>query len=224
MLDFSDALRDYQSLVASVDAVCGQLSQKYAQAIRCKEGCTDCCHALFDIPLIEALALNRRFSELPDSLQQSIWIEADKVDRSIERIKRRLYKEHHDQGDTGRTLHQASRERVRCPLLGEDDRCILYIHRPITCRIYGFPLDIHGRGCSCGFSGFVAGQQYPSIKVAAIQDRLVALSEQLLARLGSPYHDFATMFVPVSRAVLTHYDAVFFGLVAPEDEVAGGGA
>jgi hypothetical protein len=70
-------------------------------------------------------------------------------------------------------------------------------------------------------SGFVPGERYPAIKVAPLQDRLVDMSRRLLASVGSPYLDFATMFVPVSRALLTSYDAVFFGLKQPDSEEKG---
>lgn len=221
MQDFSPFFDEYVQLTASVERLCAQVAEQFSHAVRCREGCTDCCHALFDIPLIEAIYLQHHFSALDDGLKQRVWIDADKVDRHIEVLKKRLYKEHSRGGNTQVILQQVASERVRCPLLGEDDRCALYAYRPLTCRIYGLPLDIHGQGRSCGLSGFVPGEQYPAIKVAPLQDRLVDMSRRLLVSVGSPYLDFATMFVPVSRALLTTYDAAFFGLEQPDFEEKG---
>ena len=221
MQDFSPFFDEYVQLTASVERLCAQVAEQFSHAVRCREGCTDCCHALFDIPLIEAIYLQHHFSALDDGLKQRVWIDADKVDRHIEVLKKRLYKEHSRGGNTQVILQQVASDRVRCPLLGEDDRCALYAYRPLTCRIYGLPLDIHGQGRSCGLSGFVPGEQYPAIKVAPLQDRLVDMSRRLLVSVGSPYLDFATMFVPVSRALLTSYDAAFFGLEQPDFEEKG---
>ncbi len=218
MVDVTPFLYEYEQLCASVDKLCAHIASQFPHEMRCQEGCTDCCHALFDVPLIEAISLSNSFSQLDDAIKQRVWIDADKIDRHIEVLKRNFYKEHVRTGDADAILHQASRERVRCPLLGEDARCVLYAHRPLTCRIYGLPLEIHGQGCSCGRSGFVAGKQYPVIKVVSLQDRLLDISRRLVGAIGSPYQDLATMFVPVSRAVLTVYDATFFGVHSPEAE------
>ena len=43
-------------------------------------------------------------------------------------------------------MEEAARIKCRCPLLGDDDRCLLYQARPITCRLYGVPTAIAGQG------------------------------------------------------------------------------
>ena len=38
-----------------------KVKEQFPDAVKCREGCADCCHALFDITLIEALYVNTRF-------------------------------------------------------------------------------------------------------------------------------------------------------------------
>ena len=101
---------------------------------------------------------------------------------------------------------------VRCPLLDKDDRCLLYEVRPITCRLYGVPTAIGGKAHTCGKTGFVQGEAYPTVALDKIQQRLTLLSEELAAAIGTAYTRLASMYVPVSAALLTVYDAAYLGI------------
>ena len=35
-----------------------RVRKTHAECVKCSEGCADCCHAVFDLTLIEALYLN----------------------------------------------------------------------------------------------------------------------------------------------------------------------
>ncbi|MEE8397482.1 MAG: YkgJ family cysteine cluster protein, partial [Desulfobacterales bacterium] len=39
-----------------------RVEQSHSDSVRCKEGCDDCCFALFDLTLVEALYINDRFN------------------------------------------------------------------------------------------------------------------------------------------------------------------
>ena len=86
---------------------------------------------------------------------------------------------------------QTSREvfakwRIRCPMLEDEKSCAIYDSRPVTCRIYGLPLSIEGRGHVCGFSGFEKGKDYPTVKMENINGYLRQLSTSLAAELKLP--------------------------------------
>lgn len=216
-LDFTPFFVEYESLVAQVDAVFQKVAGNFAAEVRCREGCSDCCHALFDVTLIEALYLNARFSALDEVRRNEILIEADKADRKAYILKKQASRDASDV-DHNEILLRTAKERIRCPLLDTQERCQLYAYRPITCRIYGIPLDIGGKSHSCGLSGFEPGRSYPAVKLERIQDMLLALSNQVLDAVGSSYHDFRLMHVPVSSALMTVYSADFFGVGATRDE------
>lgn len=206
----------YESLVTQVDAVFDSILAQFPSEIKCKKGCSDCCNAIFDVSLIEAMYLNDRFASLNANIRNEVLIAADKADRKAEMLKRRVYREFSTNPDSD-ILVQASKERIRCPLLGADGDCVLYPWRPITCRLYGVPMEIGGKSHTCGLSAFEPGRQYPSVKIGLIQDRLVRLSNEILAAIGSRYQDFQFMHVPVSTALLTVYSDDFFGLNDSQD-------
>jgi Fe-S-cluster containining protein len=216
-LDLSQFFTEYEALVAQVDAVFHKVSGNFASEVRCKEGCSDCCHALFDVTLIEAMYLNLKFSELEEIRRNEILIEADKADRKAYLLKKKASKEA-SEVDHSEILLRTAKERLRCPLLDSADKCALYAYRPITCRIYGIPLEIGGKSHTCGLSGFEPGRPYPAVKLERIQDMLLSLSNRVLDAVGSKYADFRLMHVPVSTAIMTVYSDEFFGADSAQSE------
>lgn len=89
-LDLAPFFAEYESLVRQVDAVFQKVSGQFPREVTCRQGCSDCCHALFDITLIEALYLNSKFSDLDDTHKNQILIEADKADRKAYILKKGL--------------------------------------------------------------------------------------------------------------------------------------
>lgn len=219
-LDLSRYFAEYESLVAQVDAVFQKVSETCSSEVKCKHGCSDCCHALFDITLIEALYLNSKFQDIAEPRRASILLEADKADRKAYVLKKKAARDA-ERIAHGEILHRAALERIRCPLLDDSDACSLYSYRPLTCRMYGIPLEIGGKSHTCGLSGFVPGQPYPAVKVERIQDRLLAMSNDILDAMGSSYTEFRLMLVPVSTALMTVYSDDYFGLNAEEDAADG---
>ena len=220
--------KEYESLVAQVDAVFEKVAGSFTSEVKCRQGCSDCCHALFDVTLVEAMYLNAKFSELEEARRNEILIEADKADRKAYKFKRQASRDA-EEVDQTEILLRTARERLRCPLLDQEDRCSLYSFRPITCRIYGIPLEIGGKSHTCGLSGFEPGTPYPAVKLERIQDMLLDLSNRILDHVGSRYSDFRLMHVPVSTALMTVYSEDYFGVSAehdekPADTVGGGDA
>jgi Fe-S-cluster containining protein len=116
-------------------------------------------------------------------------------------------------------LTDLARERVRCPLLNTQDLCDLYEYRPLTCRFYGIPTAIAGGGHTCGLSDFKEGETYPTVNLDTVHARLQELSASLIRDLQSRYIKLADMLVPLSTALITDYDEIYFGLkeAPPED-------
>ncbi len=207
----------YENLVAEVDSVFARVADMYPDCMACKPTCSDCCYAMFDLSLVEAMYLNIKFQENFDFGPQrsSILNRAAVVDRKLTKVKRNYFREFRDGGgsDTARNtvLEEASRERMRCPLL-EDDRCLLYPYRPITCRLYGIPAVIGGQTHVCGKTNFTVGYNYSTVRLERIQNRLDKLGMDIRDVVSSRFKELHTVYVPVSMALLTNYDKAYLGI------------
>ena len=215
--DFSDIFARYEALRGNVDALFGSISQAHPECVKCGEGCSDCCHALFDLSLVEAMYINRKFLESFDygPERSEILQRADEADRRTYKFKRKIFKDSQEGRDSNEILKEVALMRQKCPLLGGDNRCRMYLYRPMTCRVYGVPANIGGEAHTCGQSAFQPGAAYPTISLDALNQRLAALSQEitgLLTEEGSKFNELHQVFVPLSMALMTNYDDVYFGL------------
>ncbi|GAB6038568.1 hypothetical protein JCM15519_31270 [Fundidesulfovibrio butyratiphilus] len=218
--DFSDIFATYEQMCADADAVFDKVKSVCPAEVRCEPSCSDCCHAPFDVTLVEALRINRAFNErFPKGDDRHRLITAaNQADREHYRLKRKAWKAHKAGIPDETLVAEFGRERIRCPLLDDQDRCVMYDARPLTCRLYGAPLDVGGSLKVCGKSGFTPGGKYPAVKIAKLRERLEALSQQIAERVGGRYDYLGDMLVPVSMAMLTTYDEEFFGLKEPKGD------
>ena len=203
----------YKAIVDQVDAVFKKVHEEHQDCVRCRVGCSDCCHALFDLSLIEALYIKAQFDKIfKDSARALIIERANEADRAVYRLKRQAFRDHENGKPENQILEEMAAHRIRCPLLNSDDQCDLYAHRPLTCRLYGIPTVIGDKAHTCGLSGFEQGKPYPTVKLDAIQHKLYDLSVELANDIGSRYPKLAELLVPVSMALLTDYTEEFLGV------------
>lgn len=218
--DFSPVFAKYESLRQSVDSLYGQISREFKDEVKCCEGCSDCCHAIFDLSLIEAMYINQKFGEnFGDGLERSTIIElADKADRQAYKFKRQIFKESKEGRDSNELIAEAARQRIRCPLLDDNDRCRMYQYRPMTCRIYGVPTGIGGAAHTCGKSAFLPGKEYPTVSMDAVNRRLMELSREITEMTPGAYSDLHNVFVPLSMALLNKYDEEYLGIKRKQEK------
>ncbi len=213
--------RDYETLTARTDELFERVRAQFPAEVACTAGCSDCCHAMFDLSLVEAMALNRAFNARFGfgAARSAVLEAAGDADRAATRLKRHYFQRAKQGATDEEILREAARDRLRCPLLGPDDRCVLYEQRPVTCRLYGVPTAIHGKAHVCGKCGFARGGAYPTVALDRIQDKLAELSRRLAAAVGSRYRELHTVYVPVSMALLTKYDDAYLGVgPAPKEQ------
>ena len=203
----------YKTVVDQVDAVFRRVQEEHKACVSCKVGCSDCCHALFDLTLIEALYIKSQFDKVFKEGARALVLErANEADRAVYRLKRQAFKDHENGKPENEILEAMATQRVRCPLLNSDDTCDLYADRPITCRLYGIPTVIGEKAHTCGLSGFEQGKPYPTVRLDAIQRKLQELSQELAGEIGSRYPKLAELLVPVSMALLTEYTEEYLGI------------
>jgi uncharacterized protein len=112
----SNAYEQYQRLKTRVDAFGQAIRERYATQITCHAGCDGCCYQQFTVFPVEAYHLAQAVTALAPEAQQ----------RLLARLR---------QDDPWRIIETST----PCVLL-EHGYCSLYEHRPLICRIHGFPV------------------------------------------------------------------------------------
>ncbi len=212
-VDLTSYFKKYEALVAQADGAFDRVKNTHADCVKCEEKCADCCFALFDLTLIEALYIHHKFNEKYQGSEKAELLEkSNRADRRIYKIKRKAYSDLQAGKNEGEILAAMALERVRCPLLNEKELCDLYEYRPITCRFYGVPTAIGGAGHTCGKSGFKQGEKYPTVNLDAVYSQLQQISAELLRDIQSKNIKLADLLVPLSSAVILDFDDVFLGI------------
>jgi Fe-S-cluster containining protein len=112
----SNAYEQYQRLKERVDAFGQTIGQRYPTQITCHAGCDGCCYQQFTVFSVEARHLAQAVTALTPEARQGL----------LARLQ---------QDDPWRIIDTST----PCVLL-EHGRCSLYEHRPLICRIHGFPI------------------------------------------------------------------------------------
>jgi len=212
-LDFTEYFERYEAVVRDVDAVFAKFENEMGELVKCGKGCSDCCNALFDISLVEAMYINEKFNKKFSGIKRSaIMDRAANADRMIHKLKRKVYKASQEGRPASEILMEVAKARVRCPMLSDDNLCELYEYRPITCRLYGVPTSIGGKAHTCNQSGFKGGEKYPTVNMDIILDKLLAIGKDLQKGIGSRYKELGDMIFPLSMALVTDYDEEYLGV------------
>jgi hypothetical protein len=111
--DLSPYFRQYEALSLAADQVFAKVKADHPDCVKCDRECADCCHALFDLTLIEAMYLNDRFkARFKDEARQAALEEANRADRKIHKLKRDAFPglegRQGRKRDPGRPGHQES--------------------------------------------------------------------------------------------------------------------
>ncbi len=191
----------YKHLVKKADRVFEETAKKYADCIKCELHCADCCHAMFGLFAIEAYYIKKEFDKLDDGVKESALERAKLAEKELRDLEIKLRKEREKGGKTPQ--QSLSTLRVRCPLLDEKDECILYEHRPLTCRVYGIPTSIKGKAHVCWKSDFKPGNYYPVYNLDEAYQELFYLSRQLISWEGGKELGKASLLVSVPKCIST---------------------
>jgi Fe-S-cluster containining protein len=211
-MTLQEHIRRYVELVARADRLFRSVAEIHGELMACKPGCDDCCSVYFELNLIEAFYLSGMIRDnLSDFARSRVFARADRVEPLFRHAGEIL------QGIADRGPNRekdvedaASKLKIPCPL-NEDGTCVLYDHRPITCRVYGTPQRIGDRVVSCPKTGFRPGREYRSVDVNALQRELFDYSCDFLSDLigTAPARPPGPLFT-VPDAVRTVFDKDFF--------------
>jgi Fe-S-cluster containining protein len=195
----NDLFQTYELLVDKAEAAFQEMQKEHGSCIKCEAHCSDCCHAVFGLFLIEAGNLKEHFDKLTDEEKKAALVRCEQAEKSLERLQNML-REH--EGDPQMQAYIMSRERIPCPLLKEDQECALYLHRPITCRVYGIPTKVQGKARVCWKADFKKDERYPVFDLDGAYRELYFLSTELLKGAGEDTEK-ASLLISVSKAITT---------------------
>ncbi|MFC1892023.1 YkgJ family cysteine cluster protein [Thermodesulfobacteriota bacterium] len=195
----SQLFQDYEFLSDEADTAFSKVENEFGSCVTCKQHCSDCCNAVFGLFLIEAAYIKQHFDKLDTNIKKQALLRSDKSDMEIRQLENKLKTFENDPKMRDYTL---AKERIRCPLLDDEQNCILYSFRPITCRVYGIPTAIQGKGRVCGKAQFEKGKQYPTFDLDGAYKRLYTLSKELLSDITDDDNpDKASLLISVSMAI-----------------------
>jgi Fe-S-cluster containining protein len=188
-------------LVQILDAALADTARRSGDWLVCKPGCTQCCVGVFAIHALDAARLQQGLAELTGSEPQRAEAIRERARRSVERLRSGF------PGDpiTG-LLDPSAEAEARFEDFANDEPCAaldpatglcdLYLHRPVTCRVFGPPVRTEeGLGvCELCYHG-ATEQQIAGCEMAVDPDgleaRLVEEFEHASGRRGKTLVAFA---------------------------------
>ena len=137
----------YGALLGEVDAWFRSCLEQHPNLIACRNGCSECCRGLFDITLLDAFYLKRGFELLPAPRKMELVTEAHRRLLFLSRENAAFVEPWLLNGipeDDWDSL-MPEEDETPCLLLTGTGECLVYDHRPMTCRLNGIPLiDVSG--------------------------------------------------------------------------------
>lgn len=155
-------IEQYGTLLKEVDDWFSGCLVSFPDLINCRSGCSGCCRGLFDITLLDALNLKQGVDRLPPEVRQAVIVKAR---RQLEGLGRQWPEFAYPWlleavSEEKRSLMMPENDTTPCVLLSDNGCCLVYDHRPMTCRLHGIPLcDLSGdelsdEWCTLNFDGY----------------------------------------------------------------------
>ncbi|MDT8419869.1 MAG: YkgJ family cysteine cluster protein [Desulfuromonadales bacterium] len=145
-----DLLTRYQGLLEEMDAWFADCIRHAGAQITCHAGCSSCCRGLFEISLLDARLLQDGFALLDAQTREDV---LGKAQQRVGELQT-AWPEFRHPYILNRLPNEDWQEMPEddptpCPLLSTDGRCLVYAHRPMTCRLHGLPnIDCSGESFS----------------------------------------------------------------------------
>jgi Fe-S-cluster containining protein len=187
-----------RELVQIVDAALDDAAQRGGSFIACRPGCTQCCIGVFAINQLDAQRLRDGLVEL----ERHDPARAKRVRNRARAAVRRLRKDFPGDASTGVIDEDAEEfedfaNDEPCPVLNPaTGTCDLYSSRPMTCRVFGPPVQAEGGlgVCELCYQGatteqIAAGELH--LDTEALENRLLRRLELASGKRGNTIVAFA---------------------------------
>jgi Fe-S-cluster containining protein len=138
-----------QKLVQIIDAALADTARRSGEWLVCKPGCTQCCMGVFAINQLDMVRLQHGLVELEVT-------DPDRAAQIRERAHASIIRLAHDfpgdpatgildEGETAEAVFEQFANDEPCPVLDpQTGMCDLYAARPMTCRVFGPPVQSEG--------------------------------------------------------------------------------
>jgi Fe-S-cluster containining protein len=138
-----------QKLVQIIDSALADTARRSGEWLVCKLGCTQCCMGAFTINQLDALRLQRGLAELEVTDPARAAQVRERAHASIARFSQDFPGDRTtgilDDGETAEALFEEFANDEPCPVLDpQTGMCDLYAARPLTCRVFGPPVQSEG--------------------------------------------------------------------------------
>lgn len=110
---------EFVQIVGLVEAEFAGNKARFGERMKCRLGCTDCCHHLFDVDTLEARRIALHVATLPLEQQEDLQARALHYRQQRPTLQGR---------------------RLACAALNADGACAIYTARPMVCRKFGMPI------------------------------------------------------------------------------------
>ncbi len=153
----AELIRQDGQLLQLVDAALADASERAGKHLVCRPGCTQCCHGAFAIDALDALRLKAAMQSMRMTDPQRAMRIEDRAAFYIEGVAADF------PGDAATGVLGRSEEQqmafedfandAACPALDpETGLCEVYAARPMTCRVFGPPVQVDADGAEPAYS------------------------------------------------------------------------
>ena len=138
-----------QKLVQIIDLALADTARRSGEWLVCKPGCTQCCIGVFAINQLDALRLQQGLAELEATEPERAAQVRDRAHASLARIAREFPGDRKtgilEEGESAEERFEQFANDEPCPALDpQTGMCDLYAARPMTCRVFGPPVQSEG--------------------------------------------------------------------------------
>jgi len=135
-----------RKLIQIVDAALAGAAKKSGEWLVCRPGCTQCCVGVFAINQLDALRLQRGLADLEECDPERAAAVRSRASEAVARLAHEFPGDPVsgilDEGDEAETLFADFANDEPCPALDPaTGNCELYESRPMTCRVFGPPVQ-----------------------------------------------------------------------------------
>jgi Fe-S-cluster containining protein len=143
---YSKVQRRDQELIQIVDSALAEATRRSGEWLVCRQGCTQCCIGVFPINQLDALRLRRGLSDLENRAPQRADCVRERARDAVARLAGDFPGDPVsgvlDEGDDAAERFAEFANDEPCPALDpETGNCELYESRPMTCRVFGPPVQ-----------------------------------------------------------------------------------
>jgi Fe-S-cluster containining protein len=143
-----------QKLIQIVDSALAEVTRRSGAWLVCRPGCTQCCIGAFSINQLDAARLQRGLADLenrdPDRASQVRQRARESVARLSPEFPGDPVSGLLDEGEDAARRFADFADHEPCPALDpQSGRCELYASRPMTCRVFGPPVQSEEGLCVC---------------------------------------------------------------------------